>query len=194
MKKDLSALKEARFNAILDSATILLVENPTASMNEIAEYAGIGIATLHRYVESREKLMLFLGHRAIQLVSDTVNQIPLDEERSENYIPELIEALIPLGDKIYFLGHDASVFNNKELGKAEEKLREPLRRVIELLQQRGYFQQTVSSEWILNTLYALLFHTWEQVHEGNVAKKSAAELVLNTFYYGFKAKDDLRGK
>ena len=114
--------------------------------------------------------MLFLGHRAIQLVSDTVNQIPLDEERSENYIPELIEALIPLGDKIYFLGHDASVFNNKELGKAEEKLREPLRRVIELLQQRGYFQQTVSSEWILNTLYALLFHTWEQVHEGNVAK------------------------
>ncbi len=82
-----------------------------------------------------------------------------------------IEALIPLGDKIYFLGHDASVFNNKELGEAEEKLREPLRRVIELLQQRGYFQQTVSSEWILNTLYALLFHTWEQVHEGNVAKK-----------------------
>lgn len=54
MKKDLSTLKEARFNAILDSATILLVENPTASMNEIAEYAGIGIATLHRYVESRE--------------------------------------------------------------------------------------------------------------------------------------------
>ncbi len=52
----------------------------------------------------------------------------------------------------------------------------------------------VSSEWILNTLYALLFHTWEQVHEGNVAKKSAAELVLNTFYYGFKAKDELRGK
>ncbi|EAO51527.1 Transcriptional regulator, TetR family [Bacillus thuringiensis serovar israelensis ATCC 35646] len=91
MKKDLSALKEARFNAILDSATILLVENPTASMNEIAEYAGIGIATLHRYVESREKLMLFLRHRAIQLVSDTVNQIPLDEERSELY-PGLIEA------------------------------------------------------------------------------------------------------
>ena len=55
-----------------------------------------------------------------------------------------------------------------------------------------FFQQTVSSEWILNTHYALLFHSWEQVHEGNVAKKSAAELVLNTFYYGFKAKDELR--
>ena len=60
-----------------------------------------------------------LSHRAIQLVSDTVNQIPLDEEKAKT-ISELIEALIPLGDKIYFLGHDASVFNNKELGKAEE--------------------------------------------------------------------------
>jgi AcrR family transcriptional regulator len=193
MKKGLSALKEARFNAILDAATMLLVEKPTASMNEIAEYAGIGIATLHRYVESREKLMLFLGYRAIDLVSDTINQIPLDEERCENYIPELIEALIPLGDKIYFLGHDASVYYNKELDEAEQKLREPVRRVIELLQHRGYFQQTVSSEWILNTLYALLFLTWQQVHEGNVAKKSAAALVLNTFYHGFKAKDELRG-
>jgi len=45
----------------------------------------------------------------------------------------------------------------------------------------------------LNTLYALLFHTWEQVHEGNVPKNSAAELFLNTFYHGFKAKDELRG-
>jgi len=44
----------------------------------------------------------------------------------------------------------------------------------------------------LNTQYALLFHTWEQIHEGNVAGKSTAELVLNTFHYGFKAKDELR--
>lgn len=51
MKKDLSALKEARFNAILDSATILLVENPTASMNEIAEYAGIEL--LHSIATSK---------------------------------------------------------------------------------------------------------------------------------------------
>ena len=51
MKKDLSALKEARFNAILDSATILLVENPTASMNEIAEYAELEL--LHSIATSK---------------------------------------------------------------------------------------------------------------------------------------------
>lgn len=57
----------------------------------------------------------------------------MDEERSENYILEFIEVLIFLGDKIYFLGYDVFVFNNKELGEVEEKLREFLRCVIELL-------------------------------------------------------------
>ena len=40
MKNSRSATKEARLNAILDAATELLVENPTASLNDIASYAG----------------------------------------------------------------------------------------------------------------------------------------------------------
>ncbi|MED4164602.1 TetR/AcrR family transcriptional regulator [Halalkalibacterium halodurans] len=86
--------KEARFKAILDAATEVLVEKPTASMNEIAEYAGVGVATLHRYVENREKLMVYLGYRAIQAVSETIEGIPLNEENDENYISKLVEALI----------------------------------------------------------------------------------------------------
>ncbi|WP_044358082.1 TetR/AcrR family transcriptional regulator, partial [Paenibacillus sp. E194] len=50
--------KEAKLNTILDAATKILVEKPTASLNDIADYAGIGIATLHRYIENREQLML----------------------------------------------------------------------------------------------------------------------------------------
>ncbi|WP_243855011.1 TetR/AcrR family transcriptional regulator [Halalkalibacterium halodurans] len=180
--------KEARFKAILDAATEVLVEKPTASMNEIAEYAGVGVATLHRYVENREKLMVYLGYRAIQAVSETIEGIPLNEENDENYISKLVEALIPLGDKVYFLGHDASVYYNKELEEADEKLRAPVRCVIQRLQKKGFFIQSVNSEWILNVLYSLLFLTWQQVQEGHIAKNSAASLVLSTFYHGFRAK------
>lgn len=186
MDKKMSAIKETRFNAILDAATKLLVEKPAASMNEIAEYAGVGIATLHRYVENRENLMLHLGHRSIKLVSETMNQIPLDEENCEDYIPAVIDALIPLGEKVYFLGHDASVYYNKEIDEADQELRKPIRRVIELLQERGYFHDKVNSEWILNVLYSLLFLTWQQVQEGHIAKQSATSLLLETFFHGFK--------
>lgn len=188
MKNARSAMKETRLNAILDAATGILVEKPTASLNEIAAYAGIGIATLHRYIESREQLMLRLGLRAVHVVGETISRIPIDEDRIENFIPELVEALIPLGDKIYFLANEASLNYSSEMVAAEESLKEPLRHAIQLLQDKGYFRQDMSSEWILNVMYWLFFATWQQVQEGSIAKKSAASLVLETLFHGFKAR------
>lgn len=185
-KQELTSIKQMRLNTILDEATKCLIEKPSASMHEIAESAGIGIATLHRYVESREQLMIYLGFRAIEVVAETTQDIRLDEENYESYIPELIKALIPLGDKIYFLNHDASVNANKEIEEEDEKLREPILHAIGFLQQKGYFCENIDKNWIVNVLYSLLFLTWQQVVEGNIARNSAAELVVNTFYHGFK--------
>jgi AcrR family transcriptional regulator len=187
----MSTVKQNRFNAILDAATALLIEKPGASMAEIAERAGIGIATLHRYVDSREQLMAQLGFRAIEVVTDIVGSITFQEERYESYFPELIKALIPIGDKIYFLGHDASVHYNKEIEEADKKLREPLLRNIELLQEKGYFRKAHQREWIADVLYSLLFLTWQQVQDGHIAKNKAAELVLDTFFNGFKSSSQL---
>lgn len=189
MKKELTSIKQIRLNSILDEATKLLIEKPNASMNEIAESAGIGTATLHRYVESREQLMIYLGLRAIEVVSESMKNIKVDEENCESYIPELIETLIPLGDKIYFLAHDATVNYNLEIEGEDRKLREPVLRAIGLLQQKGYFRQDIDKNWIIEVLYSLLFLTWKQVIEGHIARKSAAALVVDTFYHGFLTKD-----
>ncbi len=188
MSKEISPIKQLRLNAILDAATSLLIEKPGASMAEIAEAAHIGIATLHRYVDSREQLMAYLGFRAIEVVSETMSAIPLDEDQCESYFPKLIEALVPRGDKIYFLAHDASVHYNKEIEEADRKLREPLLLVIGMLQKRGYFRAGVNKEWIVNVLYSLVFLTWQQVQDGHLAKNSAAALVVDTFYHGFRGE------
>ncbi|QSB10235.1 TetR/AcrR family transcriptional regulator [Lysinibacillus sp. FSL K6-0057] len=186
MKNSRSATKEARLNAILDAATELLVENPTASLNDIASYAGVGIATLHRYIDNREQLMLQLSFRAVQVVGETMSEIAA-EETDEAYIPELVEALIPLGDKIYFLAHECSLNYNAELLAAEDQLKEPVRRTIKSLQSKGYLRQDMDGEWMLNVLYSLLFTTWQQVQEGTIAKKSAATLIIETLFNGIKA-------
>ncbi|UHA73498.1 TetR/AcrR family transcriptional regulator [Paenibacillus sp. 481] len=186
MKNTRTATKEARLNAILDAATELLVEKPTASLNEIADCAGIGIATLHRYIESREQLMLQLGLRATNVVGETVSQIRLDEENDESYIKALIEVLIPLGDKIYFLTHETSLYFSAEMIAAEEKVKEPIRQAIKSLQLTGYFRQDMSSDWILEVLYSLLILTWQQVQQGHIAKKVAPKLVIDTLFHGVR--------
>ncbi|GEB34733.1 MULTISPECIES: TetR/AcrR family transcriptional regulator [Brevibacillus] len=183
-----SAIKEARLRAILDAATELLIQKPTASLNEIAEYAGIGIATLHRYIESREQLMLQLGLRALQVVGESMRQIPLDEEKLEDYIPALIEALIPLGDKIYFLTHDATLYYSEEIIAAEHKLKEPVCYAIRLLQEKGIVRQDMSVDWVWNALYMLVFIAWQQVQDGRLAKRPAAQLVTDTLFHGVSAR------
>ncbi|KOY14932.1 TetR/AcrR family transcriptional regulator [Paenibacillus xylanivorans] len=188
MKKELTSMKQTRLNSILDEATKLLIEKPNASMNDIAESAKIGIATLHRYVESREQLMVYLGLRAIEVVSEAMQNIHLDEENCETYIPELIEVLIPLGDKIFFLTHDAAIHYNPEIEGADLKLREPILHAVSLLQQKNYFRQDVNKNWIVDVLYSILFLTWQQVVSGDIARKSAASLVVDTFYHGFRAR------
>ncbi|WP_028563752.1 TetR/AcrR family transcriptional regulator [Paenibacillus pinihumi] len=189
MRNAKPSVKENRMNAILDAATELLVEKPTASLNEIAGHAGIGIATLHRYIENRDQLMLKLGLRAVDVVKETMRAVPRDESALERYIPDLIEALIPLGDKIYFLAHDTSLNYSKELAEAEEVLKEPVRQTIKELQQQGYFRSDMATEWILNVLYWLLFVTWQQVQDGHVARKAAAPLVVDTLFNGVKASN-----
>jgi len=187
MSSGRTAAKEAKLRAILDAATELLVERPTASLNDIAEYAGIGIATLHRYIENREQLMLQLGLRAVEVVEETLSRIPSGEEVGDDYIPKLIEALIPLGDKINFLANETSLHYSEEMGAAEARVKEPIREAIRSLQRRGQFREDMSADWILEVLYSLLFVTWQQVHEGRIAGKTAAALVIDTLYHGVTA-------
>ncbi|TVX93531.1 TetR/AcrR family transcriptional regulator [Paenibacillus agilis] len=187
MSDSRSVTKENKLNAILDAATEILVNKPTASMNDIADYAGIGIATLHRYVESREQLFVQLALRSIKVVGEILSQIPKDDEHIETYIPTVVEELIPYGDKIYFLIQDHQHFCNEEILEAEAIILEPIREVIETLQQRGSIRQDMSSDWILNVFYSILILTWQQVQNGHVAKRSAAKLVIDTLFHGVKA-------
>lgn len=133
----MSPMKKNRLNTILDVVTRLLIDKPNASMNEIADSADIGVVTLHRYVETREKLMVHLAIRAIEVVGATIHENSLTENNADRYFPKLIEALIPLGDKIYFLGKDASVYSNPYVKEADQKLREPVLDTVLILQEKG---------------------------------------------------------
>lgn len=186
MTKSGLTAKETKLEAILDAATELLVNKPTASLSQIAEHAGIGIATLHRYVENREQLMLQLSLRAIKVVGGTIKRLAEETEDEEAFIAALVEELVKMGDKIYYLIHDAPACVSEEVTAAEQELLVPVRNTIRSLQQKGKMRNDMDAEWILNVMYSLLILTWEQVQEGNIAKNSASKLVLDTLYHGVR--------
>jgi len=179
--------KQAKLNAILDAATSLLVEKPTASLNEIATRAGIGIATLHRYIESREQLMLHLGFRAMDVLRKAFESVEKDAVNLERYIPRLIETLIPLGDRIYFLTRDATIGGNPDMEHTYRDIRQPVLEKIEQLQQQRILRQDCDAEWIWSVTESVLFLAWERMAGGNLTPSEAAALVESTVRRGFGA-------
>jgi AcrR family transcriptional regulator len=61
--------------AILQAAHDLLMESPTASMNEIAKRAGVGAGTLYRHFPTREALILAVYRHDIQRLVDSVDDV-----------------------------------------------------------------------------------------------------------------------
>lgn len=179
------SLKDIKHRAILNSATELLALKPTATLQEIADYSKIGIATLHRHFVSRETLLDELAMNAIHLVRETFTTLTIDPYDMNSSLKRLFDALIPLGNKIYFLDAAASVNENPTIVAGEASLKRPILEAIEIWQHNGYLKKDVPSRWMMNVIYSLLFITWQDIQAGNLAKNDATDLLLNTVLSGF---------
>ena len=74
-----TAYKDEKRKKILEHATQCLAEKPNASLNEVAQNAEIGIATLHRYFATREDLITAISYRALELVNEAIIEINFSE-------------------------------------------------------------------------------------------------------------------
>lgn len=180
---DLS-LKEARRIEILNAASELLATQPAASLAEIAEYAKIGKATLHRYFASRDDLMLALGYQALETVSAAIAASLPEHGTAVEALTRVIEVLVPLGDKLHFLFSQTIFETHPDFVAAERSSEAPLLALIRQAQASGELRSDLSADWILHHLNYALFATWQAVHDGSVARRDAPRLLVMTVLGG----------
>lgn len=180
--------KSVKQQGILESATELLLSKPTATLQEIADYSGIGIATLHRYFSTKEKLLDELALNAISLVKEAFARIEYDDEDLEKTLMSIFSTLIPLGNKISFLGTAVSVDENPLVAEGEKELKAPIISAFDMWKEKGKLNRNMSSQWMVNVIYNLLYLTWQEIQNGNLAKNDAPNLLLVTVLNGFKSK------
>lgn len=176
---------------IVTSAIQHLNETPTASMAQVAEAAGVSRATLHRHFASREDLLAAMGTRALDAWESVQRAVHLEEATAaadagvvEQALRELLAGLVEVAHEHGFALTDYALVEHPDLLARSDALEEREIALIGLAQRLGVLRADLPPRWISNTVYGVLVTVRESLRRGDIARRDAARLAVETFMYG----------
>jgi TetR/AcrR family transcriptional regulator, mexCD-oprJ operon repressor len=148
------ALQQRVAAAILDGAAqIFVLQGEQASMNDVAEAAGVARATVYRYFPNRETLLDELARAAVSDVDARLGSARIDEVAPEEGIARAVRALVDVGDGFVLLTRERRRSDPEQF---ERKLIQPLRRLFERGQGAGDVRDDITSARLTESLIGLI--------------------------------------
>lgn len=169
---------------IIETAIQVLSVDDSASLEDIAEAAGVSRMTLHRNFQNRETLFKEIHETLIQRTLSIFQQAKEKYEHPIEQMEEIIKT--NAGEKGFVLlmkenkeheDHDPNTCKFSEVNKE-------LREIIKKLREEGYISQEIPDLWVFHMYDGILFTAWETMHTGSVAPKEIPNLAWNTFKKG----------
>jgi TetR/AcrR family transcriptional regulator, mexCD-oprJ operon repressor len=148
------ALQQRVAAAILEGAAQLFaVRGEQASMNEVAEAAGVARATVYRYFPNREALLDELAQTAVSDVDARLASARIDEVAPEEGIARAVRALVDVGDSFVLLARERL---RSDPERFERRLTQPLGALFERGQAGGDIRHDVTSARLTEALIGLI--------------------------------------
>ncbi len=148
------ALQQRVAAAILDGAAqIFAIEGEQASMNDVAEAAGVARATVYRYFPNREALLDELAQTAVSDVDARLASARIDEVEPEEGITRAVRALVDVGDSFVLLARER---RRSDPERFDTKLTQPVRRLFERGQTSEEIRSDITSARLTESLIGLI--------------------------------------
>jgi AcrR family transcriptional regulator len=148
------ALQQRVAAAILEGAAeIFALHGEQASMNDVAEAAGVARATVYRYFPNREALLAELALVAVNDVAARLASARIDEVAPDEGVTRAVRALVDVGDWFVLLARER---RRSDPERFERQLTEPIRRLFERGQASGDIRQDVTSARLTESLIGLI--------------------------------------
>jgi len=176
-------IRPSTSQAILEAAFDILVENPGASLSDIAKRAGVGRATLHRYYTSRDELLSALTKAAIEEMDAAAEKACIDTPSCTEALRRTLYALVPLGDRYRFMV-DQKFDALPDIAREFERQRQQTEELVEGAKKEGQFDAAVPTSWIVRAYDYLLYAAWESVKAQEVTPRQASDLAWKTLANG----------
>ncbi len=174
-------------DALIEAAFAVFSRDPSASLIQVAERAGVGRATLHRHFSSRDDLILALGRIAIAEMDEAAEAACEGARSYADALKRTLEALIPLGDRHGFLAREP-IENDPTIRAEFERQLHETRDMVEKAKQEGLFDKSAPTAWIIQAYDHLLYAAWESVRAGDATPMQAADLAWRTLTTGLGGK------
>jgi AcrR family transcriptional regulator len=170
-------------DAIIEAAFQVYTENPKANLAEIAEWAGIGRATLHRYFKGRGELFYELAKQAVReldraALGSTEGLISHTEALKRRFV-----AMVPLAGRQLFLAREV-IEDHPEIREHYRRQKNEMLAAVKRAKQEGHFDEAIPTSWIVQIVDHLIFAAWEAIRDGELTLNQASELAWRTLNRG----------
>ena len=176
-------IKPSSRDAILEAAFLTFNDKPGASLGEVADRAGVGRATLHRYFSSRNTLMVALAQTARREINEAVEAATIDAKTHTDGLRLSLAATIPLANRQWFLSHEQFEGYADVTAAYEADIAE-LHKEIEAARSEGSFNSDLPTKWIAEAFENLIYAAWTMVREEEATPTQAADMAWRTFMKG----------
>jgi len=168
---------------IIEAGIEALLNNPSASMSEIAELAGIGRATLYRHFRSREDLIGKLARICLEEIDAAVK--PYEHLAGRALIEAIIVVTVPMANRFRFLISLWSfVRDDKEIKNINARMNDEMGFVFDQAKQLGEIRLDLPTPWIVALFNATLGAAWASIEEGKLTSDDAVRHAKQSFFQG----------
>ncbi len=178
------ALQQRVAAAILDGAAqIFAIRGEQASMNDVAEAAGVARATVYRYFPNREALLDELAQAAVSDVDARLTSARIDEVAPEEGIARAVRVFVEVGESFVLLARERV---RSEPERFEGKLSQPVRQLFERGQASGEIRDDIASARLTESLIGLIVGMLTSTPA--LGKEDMAATITGLFLDGARAR------
>jgi AcrR family transcriptional regulator len=175
-------------SAILAAAASVLARDRAATLPDIAEAAGVGRTTLHRYFPDRESLVEAAIENSIQAIQQSVAEAALDQGSPLDAMRRAVAAMVAVGDRLMFVFGDPRVLKGYRAPAGVAPPSDPVLDLIKRGQAEGAFDPGVSASWIQHVLWVLVYRGCEDADAGELPRHGITATVIRTLENGIHVR------
>ena len=179
-------------DSLIEAAIQVLSAQPSATLADVAEAAGVKRVTLHRLIGTREELLKEIAFRSLTEMDEACHKAAEAAVSAVDKLQAIVGALVPLADRCHFLWQHPSAWKEESVAKEVSRHDQELRELIDQAKDEGDIPADLPNAWIIASLDAILFAALSAARAGDIAVNDAAKLAVRTLFEGIQVQSASR--